>query len=86
MTFLTVPEAECGVSPRFTIRFTTYLTDIASCSGTRVDGYDHTALESECKCSGTVLNFDPAAGIGVVVGVEAEEGGRLKSYFITAFF
>ena len=52
-------------------------TDVASSSCSRVDSDDDATLEAECEGSGTVLNLDTAVGIGVVIGVEAEEGRRL---------
>lgn len=48
-------------------------TDVASSCGSRIDSDNYTTFKSESKCGSAVLNFDPAAGIGVVVGMEAQE-------------
>jgi hypothetical protein len=48
-------------------------TDVASSCGSRVDSDNHTTFESESKCGSAVLNFDPAAGIGVVICMEAQK-------------
>lgn len=76
MTFLTVPDAACRQYRQWTLSGNAH-TNVASCCCTRVDSDDNTPLESERERRGTVLDLDPAAGVGVIVGVEAEEGGRL---------
>ena len=52
-------------------------TDVAPRSCSRVDSDDDATLEAECEGGGTVLDLDATVGIGVVIGVEAEEGRRL---------
>ena len=52
-------------------------TDVAPCSCSRVDSDDDATLEAECEGGGTVLDLDAAVGIGVVIGVEAEESRGL---------
>jgi hypothetical protein len=54
-------------------------TNVASRRCSRVHSDDNTTFESECKRSRTVLDFDPAAWIGVIIGMEAKEGGGLES-------
>jgi hypothetical protein len=71
MTFFTVPDARFKVIKGAMGRFKIIHTDVTPSCGSRVDSDNHTTLESESKCGSTVLNFDPAAGIGVVICVEA---------------
>jgi len=73
MTFFTVPDAKVSNEYRGNRQLIITLTDVASSCGSRVDSDNHTAFESESKCGSAVLDFDPAAGIGVVICVEAQK-------------
>ena len=73
MTFFTVPDAGiCEYEHKREV--TGELTDITPSRCTGIDGHNHSSFESECKCGSSMLDFDPATGIGMIIGVEAKEG------------
>lgn len=44
-------------------------TNVASSRGSGVNGNNHSSLEPESKCCGSVLYFDFTTWVGMVVGV-----------------
>lgn len=48
-------------------------TYVASCSSARVHSYDDSALKTESKGGGAVLNLDLAVGVGMVIGMKPQE-------------
>ena len=71
MTFFTVPDARSFDEDRCNEELKNLGTDVASGCGSRVNSDNHTTLESESECGSTMLNFDSAAGIGMIICVEA---------------
>jgi len=77
MTFFTVPDAGQRISMNQpdSIKKTTY---VASCSSTRVNSYDNSALKPESKGGSAMLNLDLAVGVGMIIGVKPQERSGLK--------
>lgn len=55
-------------------------TNVATRGSSRVYGNDHAALVSESERRCTVLDFDSAIWIGMVIRVQSKETSRLLDY------
>ena len=65
-----------GAIPQSKIRLE--LTDIGSCSSSRVYSDNDSSSEPECERRGPVGELDPAVWIRMVVGVQLQERGGLR--------
>lgn len=58
-------------------------TDVTSSRRPRIDSNDNASLESERQRRRSVLDLNAAAGVGVVVRMQAKESSGLHDTFIS---